>query len=349
MKNSLSVLLFSVATLAASTGLRAQSALRGGLVENADVFMFMDIKNMNESAFSKAVEKEQSAEEKALAEEKMAKITAATGLTKEDMLAVAFSMDIDNIDFAAQDPDELEDAQAVIALELAKSVTLEQLKAGLETMGGEGEMQADLRIETVDGIEVIVLESKAAGNEGPDKAFGTLSKDGKTILMAFNTLSLKDALGRIESGTTADPTADMATAMQSIGKRQARMVLVLPPPARQKIQEGIQATAAQGGMGAMLMPFATAKSLLISANTSDVLDFYLSLDLGNAGNAAQAAGMVQSMLPMMMMSMGPQAMELSQKIRIAPEEGVVTVSLKMSPTDIQKMKSAAQGAGMGME
>jgi len=119
--------------------------------------------------------------------------------------------------------------------------------------------------------------------------------------------------------------------------------------ARQKIKEGIETTAAQGGMGGMMMPFATAKSLIISANTTENLDFYLSLDLGEPGNAAQAAGMVQSMLPMMMMSMGPQAMELSQKIEIAPQDSVVTVSVTLTPDDINAMGEAAQADGMDME
>ena len=348
MKKSLSVLLLSLATFTASTSLQAQSALQGGLVENADVFMYMDIAKMNQSPFYEAMDALQSPEDQALAEEKMAKFTKATGLTEDDIITLTFSMDIDDIDFQAQDPDELEDAQAVVAIELAKSITLDQAKAGLESMSEENEMKAELTIATVDGMDVIVLESKG-GEQGPDKAFGTLSEDGKTFLMAFNTMSLKDATARITAGKAAEPTEDMSIAMDTVGDRQTRMILVLPPVARQKIKEGIETTAAQGGMGGMMMPFATAKSLIISANTTENLDFYLSLDLGEPGNAAQAAGMVQSMLPMMMMSMGPQAMELSQKIEIAPQDSVVTVSVTLTPDDINAMGEAAQADGMDME
>ena len=347
MTKSLTFSMLALLSFACIGTAHAQTALHAGFVENADVFVFMDIAKMNKSPFSKAVEEEQSAEAKALAEEKTEKFKAATGLSEEDVVSMVFSMDIDNINFQAQDPAELEKAQAVLAIELTKSVSLEQAKAGLETMGDENEMKADITIETVDGMEVIKLESKA-GEQGPDGAYGTLSPDGKTFLMAFNTMSLKDGLTRIEAGSMADPTADMTAAMESIGDRHARMVLVLPQAARMKISEGIQATAAQGGMGAMLAPFGSAKSLLISANTTDNLEFYLSLDLANPGNAAQAAGMVQSMLPMMMMSMGPQAMEISQKIKIAPEENNVTMSVIMSPADIQKISEAGAQAGSGM-
>ncbi|WFB35285.1 hypothetical protein P3T73_14060 [Kiritimatiellota bacterium B12222] len=340
MINSLKYASLSISMLLlASTG-HAQTALRGGFVENADVFVYMDVTSLNNSAFSKAVEELKTPEDKALEDELQAKFTAATGLTEDDVLSAVFSMDIDDIDFQAQDPAVLETAQAVAAIELAKAITLEQAKAGIENMAQENEVQPTVTIAEVDGLQVLKLESPQA-EQGPDQAFGTLSPDGKTVLFAFNTLSLKDGLARIAAEKTAAPTADMGTAMQAIGKRQARMVLVLPPVARQKIQEGIQATAAQGGMGAMLMPFSTAKSLIISANTADDLNFYLSLDLGNAGNATQAAGMVQSMLPMLMMGLGPQAAELSQKIQIAPKESVVTVSITLSPADIQKIAEMA--------
>lgn len=340
MKKSLACITLSFFALT-TANVQAQTALRGGLVENADVFLYVDMAKMNQSAFTKTVEDQQSAEEKALTDEKTAKFTAATGLKKEDVKALAFSMDIDNIDFQSQDPAQLDDAQAVVAVELAKPITLEQAKAGIESMSKDGESKATLTIGNVEGLDVITLESTSE-DKGPDKAFGTLSPDRKTLLMAFNIVSLKDSLARIASGNTAAPTEDMAAAMKVMGDRHLRMALVLPPVARQKIQEGVKAAAAQGGMAAMMAPFGTAKSLQISASTTDSLDFFLSLDLANAGNAQQAAGMVQSMLPMMMMSMGPQAMELSQKIKISPDDTVVAMTVNMTPADIKKITDASQ-------
>lgn len=346
MKKSLTLIFLALFSLTASS-VYAQSALRGGFVENADVFVYVDMAKMNQSAFSKAVEAQQPAEMTAEAEEKQAAFTAATGLTEDDVLTLAFSMDIDNIDFEAADPDELENAQAVVALELAKAITLEQAKAGLETMSGEGEIEATMTIGTVDGIEVISLESTTA--DGPDKAFGTLSPDGKTFMMAFNTASLKDALTRIAESKTAAPTADMAAAMQAMGNRQARMVLVLPPAAREKIQTGIQEAAAADPQAAMMMPFSTVKSLLISANTGDALDFYLSLDLGNPGNAQQATGMAQGLLPMAAMFLGPQANQFTQKIKLAAQDSVMTMSMQITAEDIKQITEATMAPMMDME
>lgn len=325
----------------------AQSALRASFVEGADVLLYLDGKTVNSSAFSQAVQAQQSPEDKAEKEKKAAQLKDATGLGEEDVLVMAFSMDLDGIDFQAQDPEQLENAKAVLAVDLAKAVTLDQVKAGLEAMAEDADQKPTFSKESKDGLDVLTLGSAANQDQGPDQAFATLSPDGKTVLLAFNTASLKEGLARIDAGEMAAPSDDMAAAIQSIGDRHVRMALVLPMEARRKIQEGVQAASAQGGMGGMMAPFASTKSLLISANTTENLDFSLSLDLGNPGNATQAAGMLQSMLPMMMMGMqqqmGPQAMTLSQKIKIAPKENEVTLNVNLTPEDVKMTPPSQDG------
>lgn len=331
-------LLLGTALLTFNAGY-AQSALRASFVEGADVMFYLDGKTVNSSAFSQAVQSQQSPADTAAKEAKAAQLKEATGLEEDDVLILAFSMNLDGIDFQAQDPEQLGNAKAVLAVDLAKAITLEQVKAGLEVMAEDAAQKPTITIGNQDGLDVLILGSAEDQDQGPDQAFATLSPNGKTVLLAFNTASLKDGLARIDAGEMAAPSDDMAAAIQSIGDRHVRMALVLPMEARQKIQQGVQAAAAQGGMGGMMAPFATTQSLLISANTTENLDLALSLDLGNPGNATQAAGMMQGMLPMMMMGMqqqlGPQAMALSQKIKIAPKETAVTISVNLAPEDLQ--------------
>ncbi|MEX2607744.1 MAG: hypothetical protein WD708_10395 [Kiritimatiellia bacterium] len=325
----------------------AQSALRASFVEGADVMFYLDGQTLNTSGFSQAVQAQRPPEETAEKDAKAAQLKAATGLGEEDVLVLAFSMDLDGIDFQAQDPEQLENAKAVLAVDLNKAVTLDQVKAGLEVMAEDADQKPTITKGNQDGLDVLILGSAAKQDKGPDQAFATLSPDGKTVLLSFNTASLKDGLSRIDAGKMAAPSDDMAAAIQSIGDRHLRMALVLPMAARKKIQEGVQAAAAQGGMGGMMAPFATTKSLLISANSTENLDLSLSLDLGNPGNATQAAGMMQGMLPMLMMGMqqqlGPQAMTLSQKIKIAPRENAVTINVNLTPEDVKMAPAAPQG------
>ena len=334
------------------TTLSAQTALRAGFVESADVFFYMDPVGFNKSAFSQAVEANQSPEQKAEAEAQLAKFTELTGLGEDDIKGMVFSMDIDGIDFESQDPAQLEKAQAVLAVELGKEVTLEKLKNAIEVMSAEsGAPVTSFEIKEVDGLKVIQLAGTGTPGE-VDKAYGTLSPDGKTALIGFNTLALKDGLARLEQGAPAAPTPDMAAARKVLGNRHMRMALVLPPEARAKIQEGVQTAAAQGGMGAMMMPFAGATSLLVGFNAAENLSFSLSLDLGQPGNAEQASGMIQGFLPMIMMGMaenaGPEAMNFMQKIQIKPEGSAVTLSFDVTPEEAAAMGSMAPAAPMMM-
>jgi|GEM_PF-1134907 len=345
MKKTL-ISLTLTATLAAGTTAFAQTALRGGFVEGADVMFYMDSDAINQSAFAQTVEDLQPDEVKAESEAKVKAFTEATGLGEDDIKTLVLSMDIDGIDFQSQDPAQLENAQALLAVESAKAITLDQLKAGLTVLAGENAKNANMTVTEADGMQVLKLEP-AEAQDGPDKAYATLGDDGKTVLFGFNTDSLKQGLARISGGEMASPSDDMANAIKKIGQRHVRMVVVLPEDARAKIREGVQATAAQGGMGSMIAPFGTVESLLISANTRENLDLYLSLDLGNNANATQAAGMLQSMIPMFMMNagqqLGPKAMQISQKIKIAPEESVVTMSVNLTPDDITPPKAPAGG------
>lgn len=342
--------LFFVLAIASSSILSAQTALRAAFVDGADVLFFFDPQAMNNSGFSKAVEADQTPEEKAEAEKQMAFFKEATGLEEEDLTALVFAMDIDGIDFESEDPAQLENAKAVMAAELKTSITLEQVQAALETLAAENEGPVpSMEISEMDGMQVLKLTG-AESPGGVDQAFATLSEDGKTALLAFNTMSLKDGLARLDGGAPAAPTADMEVATKALGSQQLRMALVLPANARQMIQQNLQGAAAQGGMGAMFMPFAGMKSLLVGANATDSLDVSLSMDLGDPGNAQQAAGMVQSFLPMMMMGMqqqlGPEAMTLAQKIKIVPEGGVVSIRLNLTPEDIRMLPSPGAGGDM---
>lgn len=345
MKNILHTLPVAFVLFRLALPLSAQTAMQAGLVEEADVYYYFDPQGMSDSEFTKTMEENQSAEEKALANKQLAMFTEATGLEEEDVTALVFSMDIDGIDFKSQDPAQLETAKVIAALEVKKPLTLEQIQKALMKISEETDAPApELEIAEEDGLQVIRL----VGTETPggvDKAYATLSPDGKTALISFNTAALKDGLARLEKGTTASVTEDMKSAMTSLENQQMAMAVVLPASVREMIQQSVQGAAAQGGMGAMLMPFASTKSLLFSTKAEENMNVALSLDLGDPGNAQQAAGMIQSMLPMLVMGlqeqMGPEAMNLMNKINIAPEGGIVSMKFSLTPAEATMLSNMA--------
>lgn len=328
--------------------LHAQGAVDAAIVEGADVFFYYNFQEMKNSAWSQAVEAQQTPEMKEAAEEQFAALTQATGLTQDDISSMVFSMDIDGIDFTAQDPAELESAQALLALDTLEPLTLENIQNGISTLSETTQGPAPkVTLTEVDGIPVLEL----MGTETPggvDKAYAALSEDGKTALWSFNMASIKNGLGRLATGTPATMTEEMTVATTAFSERELFMTVVLPAAVRQKLQQGIQDAAAQGGMGAMLMPFASTRSLLVGVDAAENLDLNLSLDVGTPGNAQQAAGMIQSMLPMLMMGMQeqaePEVMNLMNKFKVSAEENRVTMGLSLTPEESAMISAQAASA-----
>lgn len=347
---------FSALLLAGMTHLTCSAegptALRGGFVEGADLLLHVDAAGLQGTPFSKAVDGQKSEEAKAEAKAKADKFTAATGLTEDDMQVVVLSADIDNIDFESKDPKQFETLPALAAFQLGKAVTLEQVKAGIMVMQEEsGKPGMEMSTASKDGLEVLVLKPANTKPDGPQEFYAVTSSDGKNVLFGLNTASLKDGLSRIDAAATSAPSPDMANAIRAIGNKQFRFAFVLPQVMRQKLQAELGGNAGGDPMGAMFLPLASTQALLISAHADQNLDLSILLDLGDAAKAQQATGMLQSMvMPMLMMGageqLGPNAMSVAQKVKLAPQEGAVSLSISLTPDDVKK---APTGAGGGMQ
>jgi len=329
---------------------QAPTALRGGFVDGADLLLHVDMLGISTSAFSKAVEAQQSAELKATNQEKKAKFKAATGLGDEDVLVAVLSVDLEKIDLKSPDQKQMEALPGLLAFQLAKPVTLAQLQAGLEMIMEDAGQKPTFAEATVDGLKVLVGTPANADETGPRQLYGTLAPDGKTVLIGFNTASLKGGLDRIAEGKTSNPSPDMGNAMKSLGNKQFRFALVLPQVMRDELKKSM-ADMAQDPMGAMFSPLASTTALLVSLHAQNNLDIGLQLDVGDAGKAQQTSGMLQGMLmPMIMMGAGQQlganAMGVAQKLKIAPEGTAVGISISLTPEDVKKDPNA--GGGMMM-
>ena len=336
MKTLTQVLLVAASTYAIATA-QPKTALQGGFVESADVLVYMDMAKMNDSAFSKAMEAQMPAEEKAKQEAQQKAFTEATGLTEEDFGAMVFSADLAGIDFQAAEPPDISKLPLSACLELKKSVTLDQINAAIDAMKEEQGTEFKVEKTTIDGIELLNLMAPE-GEETLKNVYVTTSKNGKAVLAAVSVDALKDSLGRIAAGKVAPPTKDMATAMNSMGDNPFRMALVLTEQARASLKDGVQKAAAQGGMAAILMPFAEIKSVLISANTQENMDLAISLDVGNENNAVEASGWLHMMMVGMGQQLAPQAMEIGQRLKIGTDKSVVSMNLTLTAEDLEGAK-----------
>lgn len=336
-----SILSFAGAlALAASFTAHASDTLRGGFVPGADMMFYLEAATF---ANAPIVEKIQAMnpDHDATAQEEMAeKFEAATGLAEEDMRDVALTLDLGGIDFDNPDPDQFDTVSAVMAMGLNKSITLDQVVAGIELLAAEngGADEIDLAKENREGTDLIVVTPTTA-QDGPKEILAGLSQDGKTVLVTFNLAALTSGLDRITEQKIAKPGPEMEGALRELKGQPFRVAFVLPEDLKQEIAVGAQANP-------MTASLASLQAVLFGAKAGDDLELNLKLDMGNNQAATQATAMVQGMLPMAAMqleAMLPQAANAAQKIKVAAEGNYVSAGIRLTAEDLEG--GAGGGAG----
>lgn len=332
-------------TLAIPSTLFANDTLRGGFVPGADMMFYMEAASFANAPIVKKIQAMSPEYDEAENKEMEEKFKAATGLAQEDMRDVALTVDIDDMDFNNPDPSSFDTLPAVMSVGLNKSVTLDQVIAGIRLMAEENGAPDEFQMEkaTREGAEVVVVNPAAPG-DGPKEILAGLSGDGKTLLVTFNMASMKSGLDRIGEQKLAKPGPEMSGALRELKGQPFRMAFVLPNEMRQMVAAGVQANPATASLAGM-------RAVLFGAKAGDTLDLNLKLDLGNNQAATQATAMAQGMLPaaaMQMSAMVPQAANAAQKIKVAAEGNYVSASIQLTEEDLEAAAAGGGGGGMMM-
>lgn len=344
MRKSL-LLSLAALTFAATPSAFANNTLFGGFVPGADMLFYMDAATFSQAPIIEKIQAMNPDHDAAEQKEMAAKFEAATGLTEEDMTDVAFTMDLENIDFNNQDPSQFEKMPAVMAVGLKKAISRDQLMAGIrliaDQQGNADEM--NLAKESRGGTDLVVI-TPATQQDGPKEILAGLSPDGKTVLVAFNQNSLSQAVSRIGQKTLSPPGQEMAGALRALKGKPFRLAFVFPDALKQQIAAGAQGNPMMASMASM-------QAVLIGASANETLNLNLKLDMANAQAATQATQMARGMLPMMAMQLGalsPQAAGAAQKLNVATEGNYVSVSLTLTEQDLEGGGADRAPAGGGM-
>jgi hypothetical protein len=345
--HKLSLSLLGALALSFTTTLPAQDALFGGFVEGADFFMYVDADTISQAPIVKKMKDMRSPEQ--IAEEKASstKFQEITGLGENDLDTVAFSADLDTVDFENPEKTDFNAVSGIMAMAIKKSITLQQLEAGAKAMMEQHDSadEAKLAIETREGIEFLSIKPTTPEADGPQEVLIGLSEDGKTVLVSFNMKSLANGLGRIQSKKAAQPSADMATAIRAMQKEQLRTAFIFPKFVTDQIAEQAQANP----MGAM---FTSMKGMLFSATATDSLAFGIKMDMGNPQSAAQLSAMAQQMMPMGIAQAGamlpPDTAKILQKIKVGADQNFFSIDLDLTEADMKSIGNAAMMMMGGM-
>jgi hypothetical protein len=321
-----------------SGGLSAEPLKQAAIVPGADMVLSVNMAELNQSAFMKAIEAQQPAEMKAIRSRQQDRIRTATGLQEEDILRYMISFKLPDGLFAMDfqpNPETLETLQFVLAVEVDRALTLEDLKKGIDLL--QDDEPASAKVETVErgGRSVLKLNPRIEDADTPvEKAYVSLSDSGKIVLLTLNEASLTAAHERLGGSAAATPGPGVDAALQALEGSQIRMALVLPAAARQALTGTVQQmSAADPMMGMMAAPFAGLSSVTFSGNADENMSMALNIDIGNEMAAQQVAAMIQSFGP----GIGGAAGPFARKIRPQAVGTLLRLSGVLSPEDMKPL------------
>jgi hypothetical protein len=260
-----------------------------------------------------------------------ARFEAATGLTGEDILSAAFSLDIDTLDMAASTPrEQVNGLSALLAIKLAKSLDIAQLKQALKLEYGSQKLAgvSDVSIAGNSGLKI-----HASTAQDPD-VYLTITPNQKVVLIAFNTAALADGIQRI-GARKAYKAKNAISHIQTMLPTEAQIHIagVVPPSIRAKINEQVLTMTQQAAQNprlavtlAFVRLFQGIQNIGFGLQLDDGALLSLLGELGSPQEAQQASILLNNMVIPMMHAAILQHASPSEP---APDlDGVITVGAK---------------------
>lgn len=279
------------------------SALDAVIVPGADLTVLVDYDAIRKSPAGTALLAQGDEDATGGADEKSEQellLEKATGLTRDSILALGFSGDLDELDpdRAARDGD-FGGLHAVTALLFDRVITEEQLEAGLEVLASEGGA-SELDNLLLDGRRTFTISR----NGDESALYVALSKEGRAIYLAPNSDSIGATFGREELKKRTVLTPPLEALRSEMGEDlQFRSAFVMPATLRGTLDDRIsdleKGGAGNPGIGMILglvTPFRGLTGLTMGARFSEGIDLSLTADLGGENEALQAATLLQTMV-----------------------------------------------------
>jgi len=264
-----------------------------------------------------------------------ARLEAATGLTKNDIISALFSCNIDTYDFKAKTKRErVANLNGLIAVQLAKPVSIGKIKQAIKLEYGTEELAGVANITIVGNPGLII---KATKKSDPD-IFITITSDKHVLLAALNSASLASALQRAKTGRIIKEPAALARMRESLPpKSQVKVAAIIPAEIRTLINQHSKAMTSQAKQNPGMMAvagitqlFQNIKSMSLGAQLTKDLLLTVAGDLGNAQSSQQAAILMKTMvIPMMQATMAQQSPQQTPVLNLEKQ-----VKVKSDGTDL---------------
>jgi hypothetical protein len=260
-----------------------------------------------------------------------ARFEAATGLTAKDLLTAAFSLDIDTLAMTAATPrEQVRGLSGLLALKLAKPISIAQLKQALKLEYGSQKLAgvSDVSIAGTPGLKI-----HASTVEDPN-VYLTITPNKRTVLIAFNTKSLADGLQRIGARQAYREKDGIVQARKLLpAGSQIQIAGIVPPSLRAKINEYVLSMTKQAAQNPKLAItlgfvrlFQGVKNMGMGLQLDAGAQVSLMGTLGSQQEAQQASILLNSMvIPMVHAAMLQQASPSQPAPKL---DGIINVDAK---------------------
>lgn len=331
------------------------------VIQDADLVVHADLDAMRGAAiYAKLKELADKQNEKSDAQAKKMKdlgeeLKKITGLEDEDFQAITVSAVLDGVDMEAKAYADVADTlNGVMAVQLAKAVTLDQIEEAIQAAADDDpDMTVAMSRENYKNDEILVVNAKESADAKESPFAVAMANDNKTIV-AGTMIGTKGALDR--AGGKAE-SAVAALDLDEESPAQFAMRLNLTEEMRNQLKENAKQQAGQTGnpQAAMAQSFADLEKVSAAVNMADSMDVSLAMALGSEESATAAKGMIDTNvlgMARMMISMmsGGQPTTLGQSLKtVADPDGSVVLSFTLSSEDLDLIKkmSEQQGAPAG--
>lgn len=326
------------------------------LIPDAELVVHADLADLRASSMyntlDKLAEKQQGQQPQQAEKVKkiMEELKDITGLTEEDFQAFTMSMSFKGIDLDAKDfagaGDKL---NAVMAMNVTKDVTLDQLRKAIEAAAEQdGNTSIKINREPYKGVPMLVVEDlNQAKKDQPPLALAMTGKN--RVLLAGTVVGTQGALDRAASGSSADAAKMLGLDKQGAPQVGMRFNLNSEMQKRLKEKAAEAQTNEAGGMQvAAAQVMEDLKQVALSLNMAETMNVNLTANLGSEEKARQAKMMldnsVLSMARMIITAMsGGQPLSLLETLQTAADAaGTVSLSFTLSQADIETLQKVAE-------
>ncbi len=334
-KTALLPLLVLLGALAGCPGSKPKPNLNLAVVPGADVLIQADLQALAQASLDLKDIGLRKKDTQPLVKAN-SRMLAAMGISEEDLLGALMTINLETISMSGNALPGLDNAGLVLAVKLAKPVTIERLQAGVQAALG-----ANAKVNETPLLKRTAIFVNQPVPGAPD-IYGGVSKDGLILFATVNKSAMEEVYRREDLNAPVIFPAGLAKVAGEISNSQAQAAICLSESMCQSLHESMEKHKDADNMAA-IMAISAAQSITSVAlgfSLTDNLEVRLCLGFNDEAASGKTFDLLQgSLLPMLrlMAAMDQQAMPFDpgNALTCTRKEGSEFINLALILTEAE--------------